>query len=223
MRFLVVGGTGWVGRHLVRNLQEEHEVYFSYCKNESLAKELIRWPERAHFFSLNFLAPIGVEAQLKFLGDIALDGVVLSVAAPKNLTSPEQWQVSVEGPRLLCESLMNFNFQGGGNIVFINTLVGTKLVPAPVDVAMNSGAIHGLVGSMAKSWGHRGVKVNQLALGLLEKGVSADLDSKSRANYLQHCTLKRFGEPSEVAYWVEWLLTQNSYLTAQSIVLDGGL
>jgi 3-oxoacyl-[acyl-carrier protein] reductase len=40
---------------------------------------------------------------------------------------------------------------------------------------------------------------------------------------LKHCSLKRVGTFQEVAEWVAWLVMENTYITGQSILLDGGL
>jgi NAD(P)-dependent dehydrogenase (short-subunit alcohol dehydrogenase family) len=42
-------------------------------------------------------------------------------------------------------------------------------------------------------------------------------------DYLQHCALKRAGKSVEVAEVVVRLALENTYVTGQSIVLDGGL
>ena len=53
--------------------------------------------------------------------------------------------------------------------------------------------------------------------------MARHLADELRAPYLEHCSLKRLGRGSEVAELVTWLAIENTYVTAQSILLDGGL
>ena len=71
--------------------------------------------------------------------------------------------------------------------------------------------------------GEYGIRVNLLAPGILEDGVSRVLPQHLRDEYVKHCGLKRVGTLSEVACLAAWLATENTYVTGETIVVDGGL
>jgi NAD(P)-dependent dehydrogenase (short-subunit alcohol dehydrogenase family) len=44
-----------------------------------------------------------------------------------------------------------------------------------------------------------------------------------KREYQKHCALKRFGTHEEVARAIAWLALENTYVTGQTLLLDGGL
>lgn len=112
---------------------------------------------------------------------------------------------------------------GGGNIVLIGSIDGVKPAPSPVHYAASKGAIAGMVKAMAKELGPHGIRVNSVAPGVLERGLSRVLPDDLRAEYLKHCGLKRLGRIEEVASLMTWLATENTFVTGQTIVVDGAL
>jgi NAD(P)-dependent dehydrogenase (short-subunit alcohol dehydrogenase family) len=112
---------------------------------------------------------------------------------------------------------------GGGNVVLIGSVDGLKPAPAPVHYATSKGALTAMASAMAKELGGQGIRVNLVAPGLLEAGLSRDLPEELRREYLKHCGLRRVGRLSEVARVVAWLARHNTYVTGQSILVDGAL
>jgi NAD(P)-dependent dehydrogenase (short-subunit alcohol dehydrogenase family) len=112
---------------------------------------------------------------------------------------------------------------GGGNIVLIGSVDGVKPVPAPVHYAASKGALTGMVAALAKELGEHNIRVNMVAPGILEGGISTVLEDRLMKEYLKHCGLKRLGRPSEVANVVAWLVRHNTYVTGQTVLVDGAL
>jgi 3-oxoacyl-[acyl-carrier protein] reductase len=112
---------------------------------------------------------------------------------------------------------------GGGNIVLIGSVDGVKPVPAPVHYAASKGALAGMVAALAKEFGEHNIRVNMVAPGILEGGISTVLEDRLMKEYLKHCGLKRLGRPSEVANVVAWLVRHNTYVTGQTVLVDGAL
>jgi NAD(P)-dependent dehydrogenase (short-subunit alcohol dehydrogenase family) len=112
---------------------------------------------------------------------------------------------------------------GGGNIVLIGSIDGVKPVPAPVHYSASKGALVGMTHAMAKELGRDGIRVNLVAPGILEAGLSRTLAQQLRDDYVKHCGLRRVGRLDEVARLVAWLARHNTYVTGQTIVVDGAL
>jgi len=112
---------------------------------------------------------------------------------------------------------------GGGNVVLLGSISGVKPLPSPVHYAACKGALVGMTQAMAKELGPSGIRVNLVAPGLLEDGVSRTLPQQMRDEYVKHCGLKRLGTPAEVARVVAWLARHNTYVTGQTILVDGAL
>jgi NAD(P)-dependent dehydrogenase (short-subunit alcohol dehydrogenase family) len=112
----------------------------------------------------------------------------------------------------------------GGNVVLVASVDSAKMVPAPVPYAAAGGALAAMTRALAKELGPaRGIRVNLVASGVLDAGLSAALPGELRAQYLKHCGLRRVGRREEVADLVAWLALHNTYLTGQTVSADGGL
>ena len=110
-----------------------------------------------------------------------------------------------------------------GEIILMGSIDGVKPVPAPVHYAAAKGALAGMTAAMAKELGANGIRVNLVAPGILEGGMSRSLPGELREEYLKHCGLKRYGSFAEIAAWVWWLALHNQYVTGQVILVDGAL
>lgn len=113
--------------------------------------------------------------------------------------------------------------QNGGNIVLLGSIDGVKPAPSPVHYAASKAAVSGMVKAMAKELGPYNIRVNTVAPGVLEAGLSRVLPEDLRREYLKHCGLKRLGRLEEVASLVAWLASENTLVTGQTIVVDGAL
>ena len=111
----------------------------------------------------------------------------------------------------------------GGNVVLLGSIDGVKPAPAPVHYAASKAALAGMIRAMAKELGPRGIRINSVAPGVLEDGLSRTLPEQLRREYLKHCGMKRFGRIDEVASLVTWLAVENTLVTGQTLVLDGAL
>jgi NAD(P)-dependent dehydrogenase (short-subunit alcohol dehydrogenase family) len=77
--------------------------------------------------------------------------------------------------------------------------------------------------SLAKELGKDGVRVNVVAPGILEGGLARTLPKALLDEYVRHCGLKRLGRPAEAANVIAWLARHNTYVTAQTVLVDGAL
>jgi len=112
---------------------------------------------------------------------------------------------------------------GGGNVVVVGSIDGVKPVPAPVHYAASKGALGGMTAALAKELGPHNIRVNLVAPGIMEGGISRVLDAALMKEYLKHCGLRRLGRLGEVASVVAWLARHNTYVTGRTIVVDGAL
>ncbi|MCW8142047.1 MAG: SDR family oxidoreductase [Planctomycetota bacterium] len=110
-----------------------------------------------------------------------------------------------------------------GSVVLVGSVDAVKPVAAPAHYVASKGALHAMTMALAKELGPDGVRVNLVAPGVLEAGLSRDLPERLRAEYRKHCALGRPGTLDEAANLIAWLALHDTYVTAQRLVLDGGL
>jgi NAD(P)-dependent dehydrogenase (short-subunit alcohol dehydrogenase family) len=106
----------------------------------------------------------------------------------------------------------------------VGSLVGVRMIEAPIHYCASKAAIKGLTEALAKEVARYGIRVICLAPGLLEDGVGRNLPDYRLADYLKHCSLGRLGGLNEVANFAAFLVSDaNSYMSGETVVIDGGL
>jgi NAD(P)-dependent dehydrogenase (short-subunit alcohol dehydrogenase family) len=111
-----------------------------------------------------------------------------------------------------------------GVILNIGSLAGERILDAPIHYCSSKAGVRGLTQSLAKELARHNIRVLCLAPGLLEDGVGRNLPDHRLADYLAHCALGRVGTLEEVARLAAFLVSDGaSYMTGETIVMDGGL
>lgn len=238
-RCLVLGGSGELGGVICQTLiREDCQVAYTYHPREvapasplAFACDLRDYDgvERAVQGAAAALG--GLDALVQAAGVSGEASFYRSVsAADYDRLQPvdqeafdECMEINGRGSFAACRAAAPFLKHGGGNILLLASIDGIKPVPSPVHFAASQAAIKGIAESLAKELGHHQVCVNVLAVGILEGGLGSKLGPQLKEAYLTHCALKRFGTMQEVAEMVAWMVTENTYVTGQAIILDGGL
>jgi len=219
---LVIGGTGAVGQAVCSALR--CRVAFTYRTREGEAMRLASRLGDALPLPLDLGSMVDIERVVdRVASDFGgLDAFVhCAGVAPESEWDPlmaVHAKSAFFGARRAAGAMRR-----GGNIVFVGALDAVKPVPTPPPHAGSKAALAGVTRAMAKEWGPRNVRVNMVAPGLLDEGISLSLPEKTRNEYLEHCGLRRFGKTSEVASVVAWMALENTYVTGQILTLDGAL
>jgi NAD(P)-dependent dehydrogenase (short-subunit alcohol dehydrogenase family) len=243
-RIVVVGGTGYLGAAVCRHLRQAgHSVAFTYHRKEGVATALSA-ELNAPCCALDLTDHSAIGGRLQALAG-ELGGIDALVVAAGLATAHEKDGVPVVPvwdaiepaafARMLAVNVMGAFFacqwagsamrvSKAGRIVLVGSIDGVKSVPSPVDYACCKAALVGMVQSLSKDLGPHGVVVNLVAPGILDGGIAGLLSRDLHDEYVKHCTLKRVGRPDEIAKWVAFLAgAKNTYLTGQTVILDGGL
>ena len=114
--------------------------------------------------------------------------------------------------------------QKSGRIVNVSSIAGISGNIGQFNYSASKAGIIGMTKAAAKELGLRGILVNAVAPGFIETemtdGLSEDLKEKIKAQV----SIKRLGNPSEVAGVVSFLCgPDSSYINGQVIVVDGCL
>ena len=114
----------------------------------------------------------------------------------------------------------------GGVIVNITSMNGVAPGPNAGAYGATKSAVALLTQQMALEWGAHGIRVNAVAPGLIDAGMSepiyADPDFRERRS--SKVPLGRLGTPEDIARVVLFLASpEAAYITAQNLVVDGGV
>lgn len=125
--------------------------------------------------------------------------------------------------RHLAPLLARSPLPGGGSIVAMLDIHAMGLPRRDFTAyAMSKAALHEMVRSLARDLAPR-TRVNGIAPGVVawpEQGYESDADAQ--AAYLARIPLDRAGTPADAAGAVAWLALEATYITGQTIRLDGG-
>lgn len=113
-----------------------------------------------------------------------------------------------------------------GAIVNVTSMNGVAAGPNAGAYGSSKAAIALLTSQMALEWGAHGIRVNAVAPGLIDAGMSEPIyaDPVTRAARESKVPLGRLGTAEDVAEAVLWLASDGAgYVTGQNLVVDGGV
>ena len=115
--------------------------------------------------------------------------------------------------------------QGGGSIIIISSVGGLRGVRSIGAYNISKAADMQLARSLAVELGDRNIRANCIAPGLIRTDFARALweDEATMTRHRSMTPLGRVGEPVEIAGAAVFLASQaGSYVTGQTIVIDGG-
>ena len=118
-----------------------------------------------------------------------------------------------------------FDAAGGGSVVNISSVHGSRAHERLVAYAASKGALEMVTRTLAIEWAARDVRVNAVAPGYLETDMTAGLREHPRwaESLRSRIPLARFGTTAEVTSAVLFLASpSSSYITGTTLHIDGG-
>lgn len=168
------------------------------------------------------------ESAAKALG--GLDGVVMNLGIGAGFgiagTSPEDWDtvmaVNLRSHFLGCKHGLAAMREDGGAIVLLGSIASREVMPLPA-YAASKAALEALCRQAAVE-GAPKVRTNLLMPGLIDTSLGRLASQISPLRDQVRIPAGRQGSAWEVAYGGLFLLSgESSYVTGQSLVVDGGL
>lgn len=121
--------------------------------------------------------------------------------------------------KLAAKMMMKQRF---GAIVNVSSIIGLVGNAGQANYAASKAGIIGLTKSLALELGSRGIRVNAVAPGFIETDMTHVLDESIKEAMLEKIPLKSLGQAQDIADGILFL-AQSRYITAQTLVIDGGL
>lgn len=145
-------------------------------------------------------------------------------------TEPEEWQAIIDtnltGLFLACRAFGSHMIkQGNGSIINITSIAGHVGLRKSLPYCAAKGGVELATRAMALDWATHNVRVNAIAPAFFETDLTAGMRNHSALSQrlLDQTPLGRFGKPDELIGAVVYLASSaSSYVTGQSILIDGG-
>ncbi len=230
-RALVFGGTGVVGREVLRGLASRGvPAVFTYHRSRQRAEELAAALGQ-QALAVDLADPAATAALVRSLQpppDVLIHCAAAARVKPFADVTPEDWQtvqaVNCQSAFVACQALLpHLKSLGRGDVVLVGALERTQSLPIPPHFAASQGMQAALVMALAREMGPAGVRVNLVALGPLEDGLSRELSPKLLDDYQSFSALHRRGTPAEAARAILWLALENSYMSGKVLPVNGGI
>ena len=172
-----------------------------------------------------------VETAIEAFGhvDILVNNAGVGTAVPATHEKPDEFRqvidVNLNGCYWMAQECGRV-MQPGASIVNISSVLGltTAGLPQAAYTASKAGLI-GLTRDLAQQWtGRKGIRVNALAPGFFRSEMTDQYADDYIAGQLHRVLAGRWGEDSELAAALVFLVSDaGSYITGQTLVVDGGL
>jgi 3-oxoacyl-[acyl-carrier protein] reductase len=231
---LVTGGTGDIGRAIIRRLVESgYRVIFTYEKNERMARSLSAMLG-AEGIRCDVSDDRSVEDLFRILGekgesvDILVNNAGISREGLFIDSVIEDWKdmfdVNFFGAvRMTGKVLPDMLSRGEGIIINMASIWGIKGASCESIYAATKAALINLTKSLSNEYARSGIRVNAVAPGFIEGRMNSHYSTEDREEILEEIPEGRFGTPDDVAKTVVFLAGDDSaYITGQTISVDGG-
>ncbi|REL26944.1 SDR family oxidoreductase [Thalassotalea euphylliae] len=163
--------------------------------------------------------------------DIAVNNAGIAPAvAPLHQTDEEtmdkQFAVNVKGVQFGMKHQIPLMLnQGGGVVLNVSSLAGLGGAPGVASYAAAKHAVIGLTKTAAVEYGRFGIRVNAACPFFTLTNMVTDMsDDDDRKKMARGAPMKRLAEPQEVVATMLLMLSPaNTYMTGQTIAIDGGV
>lgn len=227
---LVTGGTRGIGAAIADRLRADGaRVIVTGTRDESQSEV----PEGCEYRRVDFSDPVGTAAfvaEAAGLGaDILVNNAGINRIAPFAEVDPADFDrilaVNTRAPFLLCRAVLGgMRARGWGRIVNVSSIFGIVSRAQRASYSSSKFALDGMTAALAAEVAPEGILANCVSPGFIDTELTRSvLGEEGIRALVATVPVGRLGRPEEVAALVAWLAgPQNTFISGQNIVIDGG-
>jgi gluconate 5-dehydrogenase len=239
---IVTGGSRGIGKEMAEGLAEAGASLVLCARRQEWLDETVNEFAENGFDVRGVAADVSnaddvariVEESVSHFGrvDILLNNAGVSWGEMPEDMPLEKWQkvidVNLTGCFLMAQAVgRDMLKHGSGSIINISSISGlTSSANGPFYagyVASKAGLI-GLTRELAASWGRKGIRVNAIAPGFFHSRLADAVIDIYETSIQENNPIPRIGHEGELKGAVVFLASDaSSYITGQTIVVDGGM
>lgn len=240
LKAIVTGGSRGIGRGIALTLSEcGADVAVLYAHNREAAEEVVKEIKEKGKKAVAFKCDVSSEDDVSHtVKEIynefgSIDILVNNAGITKdNLIlrmSSEDWNkvidTNLKGAFLMTKYVTKYMIKNRfGRIVNIASIVGITGNIGQANYVASKAGIIGFTKATAMEFAPRNITANAIAPGFIETDMTKGLVNKVKEQFLKKVLLKRSGKAEDIANTVAFLVSPlASYITGQTIIIDGGL
>ena len=170
-----------------------------------------------------------VRAELGPLDGLFVNAGITSMAPFEDMTEEmydELFAVNAKGPYFTVQKLAPL-ISRGGSVVLTTSVANVIGMPSISVYSATKAALRSMARSLARELLERGVRVNAVSpgpvdTGILDRSAPAEVAAEMKAQLAAENPMLRFGEVSEIAKAVAFLMFDATYTTGAELAVDGG-
>ena len=236
---LVTGGSSGIGKMMALSLARAG-AYVWIASSRDNADETIKEIEaegsKGAFYQVDVTSTDALEKMLSHIYsvsgkiDILVNGAGINLRTSADELTLEQWQKTIDinltAPYQLSQlAVKKMKESGWGRIINIASLQSLRAFDNSIPYGASKGGVMQLTRALAQAYSKDGVLVNAIAPGFFRTNLTESLyqDSKKIKNLAGKTMMNRNGEEKDIFGISVFLCSDaNSYITGQTIFLDGG-
>ncbi|MEV7629769.1 SDR family oxidoreductase [Actinoplanes sp. NPDC089786] len=202
-------------------------------RGDEVVADILAAGGEARFILADLSDSADVDRLIKEAGDV--DVLVNNAASYRASIRPsleqnlaanaESWDVNIRAAFALTTGFARgMAARGGGAVVNISSIAGTRHMPHMSTYGAQKAAIDSYTRSWAAEWGSDNVRVNGIAPGNVSSdNVTEFIGAERFQTMAESNPLGRLGTPEEIAEVIVFVASDRaSFLTGQTILVDGG-
>ena len=236
---LVTGGSSGIGKMMALSLARAGAyVWIASSRDnaDETIKELKSEGSEGAFLQVDVTSTDALEKMLSHIYivsgkiDILVNGAGINLRTSADELTLEQWQKTIDinltAPYQLSQlAVKKMKESGWGRIINIASLQSLRAFDNSIPYGASKGGVMQLTRALAQAYSKDGVLVNAIAPGFFRTNLTESLyqDSKKIKDLAGKTMMNRNGEEKDIFGISVFLCSDaNSYITGQTIFLDGG-
>ena len=236
---LVTGGSSGIGKMMTLSLARAGAyVWIASSRDnaDETIKELKAEGSEGAFLQVDVTSTDALEKMLSHIYsvsgkiDILVNGAGINLRTSADELTLEQWQKTIDinltAPYQLSQlAVKKMKESGWGRIINIASLQSLRAFDNSIPYGASKGGVMQLTRALAQAYSKDGVLVNAIAPGFFRTNLTESLyqDSKKIKDLAGKTMMNRNGEEKDIFGISVFLCSDaNSYITGQTIFLDGG-
>ncbi len=236
---IITGATSGIGKHIALLFAQAGAIVYGIGTKQDKALEVEKIAVERDISTLTMLlADISkkedvekvFETVLQKHGkiDILINNAGITRDGLLMKMSDEDWQkvldINLSSSFYTCRQAIRPMMKArSGVIINITSVVGLIGNPGQCNYAASKAGMIGFSKALAKEVASRNIRVNCIAPGFIETDMTHALGDTKKEQAIATIPMGRMGKTDEIAHAALYLATDATYMTGQTLVLDGGL